>query len=74
MQFQFKGSISDGTLPVTYYDSQRFVSCHFIFPFADPTIYHLNHQLLEYKNKSGMVEQGVILAMKVGYNKYGCHS
>ena len=29
-QFQTKGSISDGALRVTYYDSRGFVSCNFI--------------------------------------------
>ena len=36
-QFQTKGSISDGILRVTYYDSRGFVSCNFIFHVADPT-------------------------------------
>ena len=36
-QFQTKGSISDGALRVTYYDSQGFVSCNFIFHVVDPT-------------------------------------
>ena len=34
-QFQTKGSISDGALRVTYYDSRGFVSCNFIFHVAD---------------------------------------
>ena len=39
-QFQTKGSISDGALRVTYYDSRGFVSCNFIFHFADPTYFN----------------------------------
>ena len=34
--FQTKGSISDGALRVTYYDSRGIVSCNFIFHVADP--------------------------------------
>ena len=37
-QFQTKGGISDGALRVTYYDSQQFVFCNFIFHVADPTL------------------------------------
>ena len=40
-QFQTKGSISDGTLRVTYYDSRGFVSYNFIFHVARILISHV---------------------------------